>query len=60
MITLTIISILYSIFGLIKFKKIYGHYTMFDEDPKLWTMLLLFTTIFSLTMGMFFIIKYLP
>ena len=60
MITLTIISTLYSIFGLMRFKKLYGNYDIFDKDPKLWTMLLLFTTIFSLTMGMFFIIKYLP
>ena len=32
MITLTIISLLYSIFGLMRFKKIYGHYNVYEED----------------------------
>ena len=60
MITLTIISIIYSIFGLMRFKKLYGDYDIIDQDPKLWIVLLLFTTVFSAAMGMVFIIKYLP
>ncbi len=60
MITLTIISILYSFFGLMRFKKLYGHYDVFDEYMEPWTMILVFTTIFSFAMGIFFIIKYLP
>jgi len=40
MMTLTILSTLYSIFGLMRFKKLYGNYDIFDQDPKLWLMLL--------------------
>ena len=60
MITLTIISTLYSIFGLMRFKKLYGHYNVFDEDMEPWTMILVFTIIFSFAMGISLIIKYLP
>jgi len=60
MITLTIISLLYSIFGLIRFKKLYGHYTLFDEDMKAWTFLLAMSIIYSSIMGIGFIVKYLP
>ncbi len=60
MITLTIISLLYSIFGLIRFKKIYGHYTLVGEDMKAWTLLLAFAIIYSGAMTIGLIIKYLP
>jgi hypothetical protein len=60
MITLTIISILYSIFGLMRFKKLYGNYNIFDEDMKVWTLLLSMSIIYSSIMGMVFIVKYLP
>jgi hypothetical protein len=60
MITLTIISILYSIFGLMRFKKIYGHYNVYDEEMKGWTLLVAMTTIYSSLMGIIFIVKYLP
>jgi len=60
MITLAIISIIYSIFGLMRFKKIYGNYNIFDEDMKLWTLLVGFSTIYSCLMGIVFIVKYLP
>jgi hypothetical protein len=60
MITLTIISLLYSIFGLIRFKKLYGHYTLADEDMKAWTLLLALAIIYSSVMGIGFIVKYLP
>jgi len=60
MITLTIISILYAIFGLLRFKKIYGHYNVYDEDMKGWTLLVAMTTIYSILMGMVLIVKYLP
>jgi hypothetical protein len=60
MITLTIISLLYSIFGLMRFKKLYGHYTIFDEDMKAWTFLLAMSIIYSSVMGIALIVKYLP
>jgi hypothetical protein len=60
MITLTIISLLYSIFGLIRFKKLYGHYTIVDEDIKAWTLLLALAIIYSSVTGIGFIVKYLP
>lgn len=60
MITLTIISTLYSIFGLMRFKKLYGNYDIFDKDPKLWLILLVITISISFAMGILFIIKYLP
>ena len=60
MITLTIISLLYTIFGLIRFKKLYGHYTLADEDMKAWTLLLALAIIYSSVMGIGFIVKYLP
>jgi hypothetical protein len=60
MITLAILSILYSFFGLMRFKKIYGHYNVYDEDMKGWTLLIALTTIYASMMGISFIIKYLP
>jgi len=60
MITLTIISALYSIFGFMRFKKLYGHYTVFDEDMKAWTLLLAMSIVYSGVMGIVLIVKYLP
>jgi len=60
MITLTTICILYSIFGLMRFKKIYGHYTIFDEDMKAWTLLLAMSIFYSGIMVILLIVKYLP
>ena len=60
MITLTTICILYSIFGLMRFKKLYGDYNIFDEDMTVWTLLLSMSIIFSSIMGMLLIVKYLP
>jgi len=60
MITLTIISLLYSIFGLIRFKKLYGHYTLADEDMKAWTLLLAMSIMYSSIMGIVLIVNYLP
>ncbi len=60
MITLTIISLLHSIFGLIRFKKLYGHYDLFDEDMKAWTLLLAMSILYSGVMGIALIVKYLP
>jgi hypothetical protein len=60
MITLTTICILYSIFGLMRFKKLYGHYTIFDEGMKAWTLLLAMSIIYSGVMGIALIVKYLP
>ena len=60
MITLYIISVLYTIFGTIRFKKLYGHTNLFDEDPKLWTFILLFSIVVTFVIGVFLIVKYLP
>ena len=43
-----------------KFKKLYGHYTLADEDMKTWTLLLGLSIIYSSVMGIGFIVKYLP
>jgi len=59
MITLATLSILYAIFGLMRFKKLYGHYNIFDE-LKAWTFLLAMSIIYSCLMGIVFIVKYLP
>ena len=60
MITLYIISVLYTIFGTIRFKKLYSHTNLFDEDPKLWTFILLFSIVVTFVIGVFLIVKYLP
>lgn len=60
MITLTIIFVLYSIFGTIRFKKLYGHTDFFKEDPKFWVIMLVGTITISAVSGMFLILKYLP
>ena len=60
MITLTTICILYSIFGLMRFKKLYGHYNIFDEDMKAWTLLLVMSIVYSGALGITLIVKYLP
>lgn len=60
MITLYIISVLYTIFGNIRFKKLYGHSNIFDENPKLWTLTLVFSMVATFVIGAFLIVKYLP
>jgi hypothetical protein len=60
MITITILSTLYSIFGLMRFKKLYGDYEIFDQDPKPWLMILVISICFSFAMGIYYSLKYLP
>jgi len=60
MITLTIICVIYTFFGFRSFKKQYGDYDIFNEPPDTFTYLLVFTSIFSLVMGIYYITKYLP
>jgi hypothetical protein len=60
MITLNVLAVLYTIFGFMKFKKRYGHYSLVDEDMKGWTLLLAICAIFSCMGAMLLIIKYLP
>ena len=60
MITLSVLAVLYTIFGFRKFKKRYGHYILVDEDPKGWTFILALSAVFSCTAVLFLIIKYLP
>lgn len=43
-----------------RFKKLYGHYTLFDEDMKAWTLLLAMSILYSGVMGIALIVKYLP
>ena len=60
MITLTIICLLYSIVGTIRFKKLYGHSNIFDEKPMLWTFILVLAMAMAFALGLFLILKYLP
>lgn len=60
MITLSVLAVLYTIFGFMKFKKLYGHYILVDEDMKLWTFLIALSAVFSCTAALFLIIKFLP
>jgi len=60
MITLSVLTVLYTIFGFIKFKKLYGHYVLFEEDMRPWTLALFSTTIYTCVIAMLLIIKYLP
>ena len=59
MITLTIISLLYSIFGLIVLKKQNGTID-YPHDAPLWVIAIAFTGTFSFVTIIFAIIKYLP
>lgn len=60
MITLSVLAILYTIFGFQKFKKRYGHYVLYEEEMQPWILLLALCAIFSLLLALFLIIKYLP
>jgi multisubunit Na+/H+ antiporter MnhG subunit len=62
MITLSVFVVLYTIIGLWRFKKLYGHYNIVDEEeePILRTLLLVLCAIFSFAAVLFLIIKYLP
>ena len=60
MITLSVLAVLYTIFGFRKFKKRYCHYILVDEDMKAWTLLLALSAVFSCTAALFLIIKFLP
>ena len=60
MITLSVLSVLYTIFGFRKFKKRYGHYILVDEDMQAWTLILALCAVLSCTAALFLIIKFLP
>ena len=60
MITLSALAVLYTIFGFRKFKKRYGHYNLFYEEPKGWTLILAAGAVFSSLLAVLLIIKYLP
>ena len=60
MITLSVLAVLYTIFGFMKFKKRYGHYLLHDEDMQAWTLILAVCSVFSCMVAMLLIIKYLP
>ena len=60
MITLSILGVLYTIFGFIRFKKRYGHYRLVDEEMQVWTLILALCAIFICMVAMLLIIKYLP
>lgn len=60
MITLSVLAVLYTIFGFRKFKKRYGHYILVDEDMQAWTLILALCAVLSCTAALFLIIKFLP
>ena len=60
MITLTILCALYTIFGFRRFKNRYGNYNIFDEDMKLWTLALAFSSLIVFITCISFCITYLP
>ncbi len=60
MITLTVISVLYTIFALLRFKKLHGTYEIFSEPAKLWTIMIVLSFSYSLIVGIGLILKYLP
>lgn len=60
MITLFFICVLYTFFGFRKFKKRYGDYNIFDEDMKLWTLLLAMSSFYVFITFIIFCVKYLP
>ena len=60
MITLFILCVLYTFFGLKTYKKLYGDYNIFDEDIKVWTLALVLSSLYLFIMSLFFIITYLP
>jgi hypothetical protein len=60
MITLNVLIVLYTIIGLWRFKKLYGHYNLFYEEPQLWIFLLCGCVFVSITNIIFACIKYLP
>jgi hypothetical protein len=51
---------LYTLFAFRKFKKLYGDYNIFGENPKVWTFALVLTTAWSITVGIVFIVTCLP
>ena len=60
MITLSILGVLYTIFGFIRFKKLYGHYRLVDEEMQVWTLILALCAIYTSMVAMLIVIKYLP
>ena len=60
MITLSVLGVLYTIFGFRKFKKRYGHYLLFDEEMHVWTLILALCAIYTSMVAMLIVIKYLP
>ncbi len=59
MITLSVLAVLYTIFGFRKFKKRYGHYVLYEEEMQPWTLLLAVCAVFSSLLAVLLIIKYL-
>ena len=60
MITLFFICVLYTFFGLRRFKKFYGDYNIFDEDMKVWTLLLAMSSFYVFITFIIFCVTYLP
>ena len=60
MITLSVLAVLYTIFGYRKFKKRYGHYVWYEEEMQPWTLLLAVCAVLSGMIAVLLIIKYLP
>ena len=60
MITLSVLAVLYTIFGFRKFKKRYGHYSLYEEEMQPWTLILALCAIYTSMVAMLIVIKYLP
>lgn len=60
MITLSVLVVLYAIVGSWIFKKRYGHFNVFDEEPELWKFLLILCIIASFLIVIIGCVKYLP
>ena len=60
MITLSVLAVLYTIFGFRKFKKRYKHYVLYEEEMQPWTLLLAVCAVFSGMVALLIVIKYLP
>jgi len=60
MITLTFLLFIYTIFGYLRHYSLYKTTDIFSQPPRVWTVILLTTTIISILVILYLIFKYLP
>jgi len=51
---------IYTFFGFRRFKKLYGDYNIFDEDMKIWTLVLAMSSFYVFITFIIFCVTYLP